>query len=114
MEYGRYAVLMDLADVGHNVKDGCHIASMGGTWMVLVNGFAGMRDHDGQLSFHPRLPKELKSLSFPLTFRDRSLKVVIDDNAATYTLRAGPDLNILHCGEEITLAEGIPISKDLP
>ena len=114
MEYGRYAVLMDLADVGHNVKDGCHIASMGGTWMVLVNGFAGMRDHDGQLSFHPRLPKELKSLSFPLTFRDRSLKVVIDDNAATYTLRAGPDLNILHCGEEITLAEGIPISKGLP
>ena len=38
MEYGRYAVLMDLADVGHNVADGCHIASMGGTWMALVYG----------------------------------------------------------------------------
>jgi hypothetical protein len=25
---------MDLADVGGNVKDGCHIASMGGTWMM--------------------------------------------------------------------------------
>src|SRR5215471_1594114 len=33
-EYGMAALLMDLADVGGNVKDGCHIASMGGTWMM--------------------------------------------------------------------------------
>jgi alpha,alpha-trehalose phosphorylase len=43
-EYARYAVLMDLGDVGGNVQDGCHIAAMGATWMILVNGFAGMRD----------------------------------------------------------------------
>jgi alpha,alpha-trehalose phosphorylase len=113
MEYGRYAVLMDLADVGHNVKDGCHIASMGGTWMVLVNGFAGMRDHDGQLSFSPRLPKELKSLSFPFTFRGRSLKVVIDNGSATYTLHTGDDLKIKHFDEEITLTEGLPVKRNL-
>ena len=51
MEYARYAALMDLADVGGNVKDGCHIASMGGTWMAIVYGAAGMRDHDGVLTF---------------------------------------------------------------
>ena len=28
--------LMDLGDVAGNVKDGCHIAAMGGVWMVLV------------------------------------------------------------------------------
>jgi Trehalose and maltose hydrolases (possible phosphorylases) len=33
------ALLMDLADVGGNVKDGCHIASMGGTWMMLAYGW---------------------------------------------------------------------------
>src|SRR6478736_362154 len=43
IRYGMAALLMDLADVGGNVKDGCHIASMGGTWMMLTYGFGGMR-----------------------------------------------------------------------
>ena len=87
MTYGRYAVLMDLADVGHNVKDGCHIASMGGTWMVLVYGFAGMRDYNGKLSFRPRLPKELQALRFPLRIQGRALDVAIDNDSVTYTIR---------------------------
>src|SRR6202007_1698267 len=49
--YARAALLMDLADVGGNVRDGCHIASMGGTWMALAYGFGGLRDYDGSLSF---------------------------------------------------------------
>lgn len=44
-----------VADVGGNVQDGAHIASMGGTWMAVVYGLAGMRDHGGDLSFDPRL-----------------------------------------------------------
>jgi alpha,alpha-trehalose phosphorylase len=39
IQYGMAALLMDLADVGGNVRDGCHIASMGGTWMMLTYGF---------------------------------------------------------------------------
>src|SRR5260221_3391793 len=49
IRYGMAALLMDLADVGGNVKDGCHIASMGGTWMMLTYGLGGMRDNDGML-----------------------------------------------------------------
>ena len=54
--YMRAALLMDLADVGGNVRDGCHIASMGGTWMAFVYGFGGLRDYDGMLSFRPQRP----------------------------------------------------------
>src|SRR3954454_8943498 len=54
IRYGMAALLMDLADVGGNVKDGCHIASMGGTWMMLAYGLGGVRDGDGVLSFWPR------------------------------------------------------------
>jgi alpha,alpha-trehalose phosphorylase len=58
ISYGQAALLMDLADVGGNVRDGCHIASMGGTWMVFTYGFAGLRDYDGELSFrHSGCPK---------------------------------------------------------
>ena len=61
-------LLMDLADVGGNVKDGCHIASMGGIWMMLAYGFGGKRDDDGTLSFWPRrAPDDNAVLRFPLT-----------------------------------------------
>jgi trehalose/maltose hydrolase-like predicted phosphorylase len=43
-----YSLVMDLADVGGNVKDGVHIASMGGTWMAIVYGVAGLRDWGGR------------------------------------------------------------------
>ena len=66
IRHGMAALLMDLADVGGNVKDGCHIASMGGTWMMLTYGFGGMRDDDGTLSFRPRrAPEENAILRFP-------------------------------------------------
>jgi alpha,alpha-trehalose phosphorylase len=114
MEYGRYAVLMDLADVGQNVSDGCHIASMGGTWMVLVYGFAGMRDYDGRLSFRPKLPRELKALRFPLSIKGQTVDVAIDRESTTYTLRAGPELVISHWDQDVTLAEGVSVRKELP
>ena len=70
IRYGMAALLMDLADVGGNVKDGCHIASMGGTWMMLIYGLGGMRDDDGMLSFWPhRAPGENAILRFPVTYR---------------------------------------------
>ena len=100
---------MDLADVGGNVKDGCHIASMGGTWMVLVYGFAGMRDHNGKLSFRPHRPPEAQSsLRFSLTYRNQLLDVEINQNATTYSLRDGEQLVIQHRDEEITLTAKNP------
>jgi alpha,alpha-trehalose phosphorylase len=106
LEYAHYAVLMDLGNVEGNVKDGCHIASLGGSWMLCVYGLAGMREYGGRLSFKPRLPGGLKSLRFPLTVRDRVLEVEISAEAATYRLREGERLTFQHRDQEITLSEG--------
>jgi alpha,alpha-trehalose phosphorylase len=109
VSYARAALLMDLADVGGNVKDGCHIASMGGTWMVFVYGFGGLRDYDGTLSFRPQRPAEARSsLRFSLTYRGRILYVEIDPDSTTYTMREGGDLVILHEDEPITLTPATP------
>lgn len=76
IRYGMAALLMDLADVGGNVRDGCHIASMGGTWMMLTYGFGGMRDSDEMLSFWPRrAPEENAIIRFPLVYRARCWKL---------------------------------------
>ncbi|MBE9015175.1 glycoside hydrolase family 65 protein [Chroococcidiopsidales cyanobacterium LEGE 13417] len=111
--YARYAVLMDLGDVAGNVKDGCHIAAMGGTWMVLVYGFGGLRDYNSRISFDPRLPKTIKRLQFPLTIRGQRLEVEIDRQSVTYLLRQGTHLAIEHQGQDIQLYEGNPVSVEL-
>jgi len=104
VEYARAALLMDLADVGGNVKDGCHIASMGGTWMVFAYGFGGLRDYDRNLSFRPQRPPEAQSsLRFPLTYRGQMLEVEINPESTTYSLREGAGLVIRHQGEAISL-----------
>jgi alpha,alpha-trehalose phosphorylase len=97
-------MLMDLADVGGNVKDGCHIASMGGTWMMLVYGLAGMRDDDGTLSFRPRrAPEDNAALRFPLTYRGRMLEVEVGGDQVKYSLIKGDGLAIRHEKGEIWL-----------
>ncbi|MCP4715653.1 MAG: glycoside hydrolase family 65 protein [Deltaproteobacteria bacterium] len=107
LDYFRYAVLMDLSNIGGNVKDGVHIASMGGTWMGLVYGFAGMRDNDGCISFSPRLPSTTKKLQFSLQIRGSVLELNITQESATYLLKEGPELTIRHYDKEINLTEGV-------
>jgi alpha,alpha-trehalose phosphorylase len=103
------ALLMDLADVGGNVKDGCHIASMGGTWMMLAYGLGGLRDDDGSLSFWPRrAPEDDAILRFPLTYRGQMLEVEISAQQVEYTLRDGEHLVIHHETEEVRLTSERP------
>ena len=111
IRYGMAALLMDLADVGGNVKDGCHIASMGGTWMMLTYGFGGMRDDDGTLSFWPRrAPEDNAILRFPVTYRGQLLEVEIGLEKVEYTLREGERLVIRHETEEVELTRENPVA----
>jgi alpha,alpha-trehalose phosphorylase len=110
IRYGMAALLMDLADVGGNVKDGCHIASMGGTWMMLTYGLGGMQDNDGTLSFWPRrAPEENAILRFPVTYRGQTLEIEIGPEKVEYALRNGESIVIRHETEEIHLTRQNPM-----
>ncbi len=114
MEYLRYAMMMDLGDVGGNVKSGLHMASIGGTWMAAVNGIAGMRDYGGRLSFRPRLPHSIRSMRFPLTVQGRRIEVILENRTATYTLLDGDTLTIDHNGRTLEITGAKPtVSVDL-
>ena len=67
-DYYGEAALMDLEDREQNTRDGVHIASLAGAWLGAVAGWGGMRDHDGKLTFAPRLPEAItaRRLSHPL------------------------------------------------
>ena len=76
-------------------------------------GRAGMRDYDGELSFHPRRDKDATGiLRFPLTVRGQFLHVEIDSEAhvARYSLKEGDGLTIFHDDEEIRLTPDDPVA----
>ena len=108
VEYARVAALMDLGDVAGNVKDGCHIAAMGGVWKTFVYGFAGMRDYGGQLTFRPRIPPVLERLRFQLIFKGKALEVDASRTQTRYTLRAGSGLTITHEEYDLQLSPETP------
>jgi alpha,alpha-trehalose phosphorylase len=114
-DYLAEAALMDLRDLAHNVRDGLHIASLGGALMAAVCGLGGLRDHDHRLAFAPRLPATLQRLRFPIVFRGRRLFVEVTGDAATYTLGdADEPLEILHWGELVRLQAGTASRQPIP
>jgi alpha,alpha-trehalose phosphorylase len=102
-------LLMDLADASGNVKDGCHIASMGGTWMGAVYGLAGLRDGGGRLSFNPQ--RRVRDLRFRLTVRGQRLAVAIEAGGVTYHLEQGEGLTVYHRDERLDLKPGEPVHR---
>ncbi len=107
-DYFLDAALVDLADIGGNVTDGVHIASAGGTWMALVYGFGGMRDHEREISFHPRLPADWEGLRFRLELRGQRIEVDMDREGTTYRLLEGSGLLLRHEDEEFRLLPDEP------
>jgi alpha,alpha-trehalose phosphorylase len=97
---------VDLADLGGNVKDGAHIASIGGTRLALVYGVAGLRDSRGAIRFRPWLPERDLRLRFRLTVRESLLELEIDPGGVRYELLEGDALEIHHHDEPIRLEPG--------
>ena len=94
-DYLGEAALMDLHDLEHNTRDGLHIASLAGSWLALVAGFGGFRDHDGVLTFAPRLPPGLGRLAFRICVAQGRVHVEVSEGGATYTLQRGSALEVV-------------------
>ena len=113
-DYFGEAALLDLHDLARNTRDGVHIASLAGAWLAVVAGFGGMRDHDGNLAFAPRLPARLERLAFRIVFRGRRLKVEFDRNEATYALLEGPPLSVTHHGGLVEIPSDASVTRRIP
>jgi alpha,alpha-trehalose phosphorylase len=109
LEHFDYALLMDLANIGGNARDGVHIASAAGVWSALVFGFGGVRDYDGHLSFNPHLPQDWDELAFTLRFRDRQLRIRLTHTHEHYLIEDGHPLEITIRGEHHLLSKSAPL-----
>ena len=113
-DYLGEASLLDLGDLEHNTRDGLHIASLAGAWIALVSGFGGMRDVGGMLWFNPRLPEQLRCMTFSLYWHGGVLRVALTHAEATYSLLRGEALELRHWGQVVQVADGGSATMPVP
>jgi alpha,alpha-trehalose phosphorylase len=104
-DYLAEAAMMDLRDLEHNTRDGLHIASLAGTWLGVVAGFGGMRDHGGRLSFCPQLAPGWTRLCFRMIWQGARILVEVNADGVTYSQTEGPDegVEVAHGDEALLL-----------
>jgi alpha,alpha-trehalose phosphorylase len=112
-QYFLQALYVDLIDRHGNTVDGLHIASCGGVWSALVNGFGGMRDHGGVLSFDPRLPAEWPCLSYVVQWHGSRLRVRLTQADITCTVEKGKEVPITVRGTSYVVRSGEPLELPL-
>jgi alpha,alpha-trehalose phosphorylase len=103
------SAMLDLYNTHGNTKDGIHTANMGGTWMAIVYGFAGLRVKEEGLYFTPAIPDAWKTCRFKIRYRDSRILAELGKGAAVFTLLSGSPQRIVIYGEEHTLAENAPL-----
>ena len=103
---------LDLDDYNREVAEGCHVTSMAGSWLSVVEGFGGMCVRDGVLSFDPRLPETWESLSFKVNFRGRVLTVKVTRTAVEVSNEGDP-VEIALCGRRVLVEEKVIMNSEL-
>ena len=90
VQYFERSALVDLTDNQGNTGEGMHIASAGGTWQILVNGFGGLRILGGRVSLKPWLPADWQGIRFRIRWRGRPIHVSIDHQNVELLLGGEP------------------------
>ncbi|MFC4653263.1 glycoside hydrolase family 65 protein [Lactococcus nasutitermitis] len=73
------SAIMDLADIQGNAAHGIHAANMGGSWLGLVYGFAGLHfTSEGELAFENHLPREIQAIKFKIKYKNEIKEVFFE------------------------------------
>lgn len=79
-EFFERACEIDLGTHTGKADKGLHMASLGGIWNMVVEGFGGVRIVGDQLQIEPHLPKTWRSLQFEINWQGSLLKVVAEQD----------------------------------
>ena len=107
--YLKQACRMDLDNVNRNTWAGIHAACMGSCYMMIVNGYAGMRVYDNALHFKPYIPENWNGYTFKVVFKGSTIEVNITAEKTTYKLLSGGEVGLYDGDTLVTLTETTPI-----
>lgn len=101
---------LDLDNINNDTQDGLHITSMSGSWLAIVQGFAGMRTNES-LSFSPMLPDIWEGYSFKFLYRNRLIMFSVSKDKIDVFLEKGNPVGIKIYGKEYTLEKHISVNR---
>ncbi|RSK26402.1 glycoside hydrolase family 65 protein [Bacillus sp. HMF5848] len=104
---------LDLDNYNNDTEDGLHITSMAGSWLSIVQGFAGMRVADGALSFAPFIPKAWNGYSFKIVIRGHHIKVNVTVDGVKVSQEGGSDFAVKIYDETVTIPADGEVTVEL-
>jgi maltose phosphorylase len=104
---------LDLDDYNNDTDDGLHITSMGGTWMAIVEGFAGLRINKNTLSISPVKPSNWQAYEFRIVFRNVNLNIRISEEHVTIENLSDTPVSMRIYNEIVELLPKSIVSKEL-
>jgi trehalose/maltose hydrolase-like predicted phosphorylase len=118
LHYMRQAATIDLGDTVGVTAGGVHIAALGGIWMLVVFGFAGVSLRNDSMAINPFLPAAWHSLTFCLQWRGRRIRLSFDRDAQrveatlvsgeTMTLTVSETVHQLHPDVTLNVSTATP------
>jgi alpha,alpha-trehalose phosphorylase len=102
---------LDLFNTHKNTKDGIHTANMGGNYMAIVYGFAGLRIKESGIYFAPTLPKQWEDYQFQINYEDSQIKAEVNAQNLNFTLVKGRKKTIHVYGSSYELCDNLIIPK---
>ncbi|WP_328804434.1 beta-phosphoglucomutase [Sphingopyxis microcysteis] len=94
---------VDLEDRHGNTSHGLHMAALAGSWLVLAQGWGGLRLDGAVPSFRPQLPTAWTGYRFRLQWRGSTIELAVDAAGSTYRLLAGAPVDILDHGRPLAV-----------
>ena len=101
--YFRMTSHIDLKNLQGNTADGLHLGNIGGTWLFVIRGYAGLTLNQGKLSLDPKLPTGWEGYRFSVTYRGARLEVDVKKTKTLLTWHGDLPLEIEYRGREIRL-----------
>lgn len=112
-DYFLKTVRTDLDDSHGNTGDGIHAANMGGAYLAVVAGFAGLRVREDGLHIRFTLPKEWTGYEFSVRYAGSLLHVYVKADGAELTLKSGSSVPVFADGAAYTVSDTLLLDRNL-
>ncbi|MGP1419908.1 MAG: glycosyl hydrolase family 65 protein, partial [Sphaerochaetaceae bacterium] len=114
-DYFNNSMEIDLSNTHGNTKDGLHMANMGGSYLAIVFGFAGLRIKDEGAFLSPTIPEVWKGYRFNIKLRASILHVQVNQRQVNLRLQnpAAPATSTSMVPGLFLYGEPIEVSEDI-
>lgn len=106
-KYFKETVDLDINNTHKNTKDGIHTANMGGSFLVMSKGFAGVYMSEKGLSISPGKTDSIEGYAFHIEYQGSVIEIDADKIECRLRLVEGKPVTLSVYGEEKVLEDSL-------